>query len=96
MTDRRIAVVTGAAGGMGRAIVARLLGDGCHVVGVDIDAAAVQAMAVDLDHFSPEAVDLTDPVAIAKAPTVGRSLAVAARSPRRCPWPLRSPRPSRG
>ncbi len=63
-TDRRIAVVTGAAGGMGRAIVARLLADGCHVVGVDIDASAVQAMAAVLANFSAEAVDLTDAVAI--------------------------------
>lgn len=62
----RIAVVTGAAGGMGRAIVDRLLTDGCHVVGVDIDAAALQAMAADLTNFSAEAVDLTDPAAIAE------------------------------
>ena len=35
---KRIAVVTGAAGGMGRAIVDRLLEDGLHVVGVDLNA----------------------------------------------------------
>ena len=62
-TPRRIAVVTGAAGGMGRAIVARLIADDCHVIGVDIDAAALAGMA-DLDQFSGEVVDLTDAVAI--------------------------------
>ena len=61
----RIAVVTGAAGGMGRAIVDRLLADGLQVVGVDIDAPALQAMATDLAGFSPEVCDLTDPAAIA-------------------------------
>ena len=65
MQRQRIAVVTGAAGGMGRAIVARLLMDGCHVVGVDIDAAALAGMAAGLDHFTAEPVDLTDPTAIA-------------------------------
>ena len=55
-TLRRIAVVTGAAGGMGRAIVARLIADDCHVVGVDIDAAALAGMA-ELDQFSGEVVE---------------------------------------
>ena len=60
----RIAVVTGAAGGMGRAIVNTLLADGMQVVGVDIDAAALQHMAGSLTHFTPEPCDLTDPAAI--------------------------------
>ena len=41
----RVAVVTGAAGGMGRAIVDRLLADGLMVVGLDIDGAALADMA---------------------------------------------------
>ena len=61
----RIAIVTGAAGGMGRAITDRLIADGLHVVGVDIDGPALIAMAADLDQFTPEAVDLTDADAIA-------------------------------
>lgn len=61
----RVSVVTGAAGGMGRAISDRLLADGLHVVGVDIDGPALLAMAADRDGFTPEAVDLTDPEAIA-------------------------------
>jgi NAD(P)-dependent dehydrogenase (short-subunit alcohol dehydrogenase family) len=60
----RVAVVTGAAGGMGRAITDRLLADGLHVVGVDIDGPALVMMAADRDGFTPEAVDLTDPDAI--------------------------------
>ncbi len=61
---KRMAVVTGAAGGMGRAIVDRLVQDGLHVVGVDIDGAALLGMSADLTDFSPEACDLTDAEAI--------------------------------
>jgi len=60
----RIAVVTGAAGGMGRAIADRLLSDGLQVIGVDIDGPALLTMAADRQGFAPEAVDLTDPDAI--------------------------------
>jgi NAD(P)-dependent dehydrogenase (short-subunit alcohol dehydrogenase family) len=62
---KRIAVVTGAAGGMGRAISDRLIEDGCQVVGVDIDGPALLGMAADRDHFHPEVCDLTDADAIA-------------------------------
>ena len=61
---QRIAVVTGAAGGMGRAIVNRLLQDGLQVVGVDIDGPALLKMQADLADFTAEGVDLTDPKAI--------------------------------
>ncbi len=61
----RIAVVTGAAGGMGRAIVARLLADGLTVVGIDIDQAALTEMrAGHGERFVPRMVDLTDADAI--------------------------------
>ena len=63
----KVAVVTGAAGGMGRAIVARLLDDGFRVVGVDLDADGLRGMA---EHFGaafvPRPADLTDPDAVAK------------------------------
>ena len=61
----RIAVVTGAAGGMGRAITDRLLDDGFKVVGVDIDGPALLMMGADRDGFIPEAVDLTDAEGVA-------------------------------
>lgn len=60
-----IAVVTGAAGGMGRAIVARLIADGCHVVGLDIDQDGLTEMAQE--HFEGVATDLTDAAAIGAA-----------------------------
>jgi len=61
----RVAVVTGAAGGMGRAIVARLLGDGLSVVGLDIEGDTLEGMRVaSSERFTPLAVDLTDVNAI--------------------------------
>ena len=64
----RIAVVTGAAGGMGRAITDRLLADGLAVAGIDIDGAALDGMAAARGAgFVPLAVDLTDPAAIGAA-----------------------------
>jgi NAD(P)-dependent dehydrogenase (short-subunit alcohol dehydrogenase family) len=38
----KTAIVTGAAGGIGGAIVSRLLDEGCRVVGVDLDAGAIE------------------------------------------------------
>ncbi|MES2969160.1 MAG: SDR family oxidoreductase [Pseudomonadota bacterium] len=65
---RRVAVVTGAAGGMGRAITDRLLADGLLVVGIDIDADALALMSADVEPgFTPVVVDLTKPDAIAEA-----------------------------
>ena len=58
----RIAVVTGAAGGLGRAISAKLLADGLHVVGLDIDAPGLNSMAAA--GFTGHVVDLTDAAAI--------------------------------
>lgn len=67
MTDR-IAVVTGAAGGMGRAITARLAGDGLRVAALDIDEAGLAGLASELgDAVLPVTADLTDPEAIARA-----------------------------
>ncbi|MBI1172438.1 SDR family oxidoreductase [bacterium] len=61
----RVAVVTGAAGGLGRAISAQLIADGLHVVGLDIDAAGLASMAGT--GFAGLVVDLTDAGAIAEA-----------------------------
>ncbi len=59
---RKIAVVTGAAGGMGRAIVARLLADGMQVVGLDVDADGLADMVAD--RFEGIVTDLMDVAAI--------------------------------
>jgi 2-dehydro-3-deoxy-L-rhamnonate dehydrogenase (NAD+) len=59
----KVAVVTGAAGGLGRAISAKLMADGLHVVGVDIDAGALEGMVAN--GFSALPIDLTKPAAIA-------------------------------
>lgn len=59
---KRIAVVTGAAGGLGRAITAQLMADGLHVVGLDIDATGLRDMAGP--DFDGEQVDLTDVAAL--------------------------------
>lgn len=45
----RVAVVTGASGTMGRAVVDSLLAQGCRVAMVDIDAEALQALAARHD-----------------------------------------------
>lgn len=59
----KIAVVTGAAGGMGRAIVARLIADGLRVVGLDVDEGGLAEMAGQ--GFEGRVVDLMDAAAIA-------------------------------
>lgn len=62
----RIAVVTGASGGMGRAIVTQLLADGMQVVGLDIDAQGLAKME-ELAGFTGITTDLTDAGAIKQA-----------------------------
>jgi 3-oxoacyl-[acyl-carrier protein] reductase len=64
----KIAVVTGAAGTMGRATAQALQADGCRLVLVDIDAKALDALAVGLGGVSlPVACDISDPQAVAQA-----------------------------
>lgn len=45
MTEGRVAIVTGGASGIGRAVAQRLAGDGCRVVVVDLNAAQADAVA---------------------------------------------------
>jgi NAD(P)-dependent dehydrogenase (short-subunit alcohol dehydrogenase family) len=43
-----VAVVTGAAGGLGRASAERLAAEGAHVIGVDVNAVALEAVVLSL------------------------------------------------
>lgn len=68
MEDRKIAVVTGAGGGIGRAICFDLAGRGAEIVAVDRNVEAVAAIAADLraaGHSAREVnLDLTDGAAL--------------------------------
>ena len=59
----KIAVVTGAAGGMGKAICTRLLDDSFHVVGVDMAWGDQDASSAN-DAFTIETADLADEAAV--------------------------------
>ncbi len=62
----RVALVTGAARGIGHAAAAALLGDGLTVVGLDIDEAALEDVAASSGPaFRPVPADITDPAAVA-------------------------------
>ena len=64
MANGRIAVVTGAAGGIGQSVVARLVADGLHVAAVDINEGAMGAlMAKSSTSVTPYLCDQTDEAA---------------------------------
>lgn len=67
--EGRLALVTGAARGLGRAIVRELVGRGARVVAVDVAVEALEALPADLgvgtDRCRTARLDVTDPAAIA-------------------------------
>ena len=66
----RIALVTGAGSGIGRAIAHRLAGEGACVVVADLDASAAERVAGEIgpaDRAVPVAADVSDPAAVAAA-----------------------------
>lgn len=70
MQKRRVAIVTGAAGGIGEGIAQRLVEGGCAVALLDIDAEKCEAAATRLGRASDVIgvqADVSDPQAVAKA-----------------------------
>ena len=61
----RIALVTGAASGIGEAVVRQLAARGAQVLAADIDGDAATAVAMSLgDRVQPLQVDVSDPDAV--------------------------------
>jgi len=65
----RVAVVTGAASGIGRAVAGRFAAGGASVVGIDVDAAGLATLVDELGRAGGRAAaytcDVADPVAVA-------------------------------
>ena len=64
MAKDRVAIVTGAAGGIGVASASRLAADGATVILADIDAKAAAAAADGIAGSVSHAVDLTDEASV--------------------------------
>ncbi len=63
----KIALVTGAAGGVGKAVIAGLVGEGARVVAIDRDETALAALKrqwPDADLVEPIQLDVTDAAAV--------------------------------
>ncbi|MBN8976574.1 MAG: glucose 1-dehydrogenase [Rhizobiales bacterium] len=69
--ENRVAIVTGAAGGIGREICRRFLDEGVHILAMDINADALKGLATDLGadetRLYPLAVDIADYAAVKEA-----------------------------
>jgi NAD(P)-dependent dehydrogenase (short-subunit alcohol dehydrogenase family) len=64
--SQKVAIITGAAGGMGKAFVTKLMADGYHIAGFDISQAGLDDLAKEHGaSFLGLHVDLTDPDAVA-------------------------------
>lgn len=67
--NEKVAVITGAAGGIGRKLVRRFCEEGCQVVALDLNAAGLEELVSELKEFAPrlavQALDITDHAAVA-------------------------------
>jgi 2-hydroxycyclohexanecarboxyl-CoA dehydrogenase len=65
----KVAVITGAAGGIGRALVRRFCEEGATVVGLDLNAAGLEELGGQLEEFADQLIlrplDITDHAAVA-------------------------------
>ena len=69
----KIALVTGAAGGIGAAVVRLLRASGATVVATDRDAPAVPGSPEHIDGIHSHALDVTDAVAVDTRAVAGKS-----------------------
>jgi 2-hydroxycyclohexanecarboxyl-CoA dehydrogenase len=64
----KVAVITGAAGGIGRALVRRFCEEGAQVVGLDLNTGGLEEVAVELKEFGNQltllTLDITDHAAV--------------------------------
>jgi len=65
--DGRVAIVTGAAGGIGEAVVHALAGAGATVLGADLEGERLRRLAGDLPAGCAIALDVADPRALERA-----------------------------
>ncbi len=68
--SRRIALVTGAAGGIGRAIAAKLVKEGASVILTDVDVPKLQALSVELNKQAGEENTVAIPIDVTNATSV--------------------------
>ena len=73
----KVAIVTGAASGIGRALATELAAQGARVVVADIDGDAARAAAAEIPEATAYTLDVTDADAVARA--VEETAAVAGR-----------------
>jgi 2-hydroxycyclohexanecarboxyl-CoA dehydrogenase len=67
----KVAIITGAAGGIGRSLVQRFLEEGAHVVALDLNRAGLDELGTQLreyaGHLTLVQLDITDHAAVAQA-----------------------------
>ncbi|MBN1541316.1 3-oxoacyl-[acyl-carrier-protein] reductase [candidate division KSB1 bacterium] len=65
LVDEQIAVITGAARGIGRAIALRFAANGAHIVVSDVDEAGAQATAAEIEALGRQALAIKTDVSVA-------------------------------